>query len=249
MNKIYRKKNENFTIISNVVLRDSRISLKAKGVMALVMSLPNNWDFTIRGLIAVVKEGRDAIYSAIKELKMYGYCEVVVCRDENGKLLGNDYVFYEEPKNPENSTIHPYTENPDTDNPDTGNPPQINKDNKKEKNINSKTKSLTNGNDCYDWSVVDEDMKPIVEDWIRYKREKKQTYKPTGFKTFYRQLVKFSSGTPERARAIIERSMANNWAGIFELDNRTKGGAAMIPQNSLDNSTSKFDKAFEGWNM
>lgn len=147
MNRIIRKKNENFTIISNVVLRDNRISLKAKGVIALVMSLPPSWDFSIRGLISIVKEGRDSIYTAINELKKFGYCEVVACRDSKGKLLGNDYVFYEEPIAVEaqcdlpNTDFpdmdKPHTEKPHTDNPDTENPPQIkiedNKEEKKEK--------------------------------------------------------------------------------------------------------------------
>lgn len=253
MNRVIRKKNENYTIISNTVLRDKRITLKSKGLIALVMSLPSNWDFTIRGLITIVKEGRDAIYASIKELKQYGYCDVVVCRDERGKLIGNDYVFYEEPHFA-NDNDSPYTENTDmdspctekpyTDNPDTENPPQINKeDNKVNNNISSSLKNY----DGYDWNIIDDDMKPIVEDWLRYKREKKQTYKPTGFKTFCRQLIKLSDGKPELAREIIERSMANNWAGIFELNIRSKGSITMIPQQSFDNSISKYDNAFEGW--
>ena len=102
------------------------------------------------------------------------------------------------------------------------------------------------GESGYDWSVVDENMKPVVEDWLRYKREKKQTYKPTGFKMFCKRLVELSDNDPVKARAIIEDSMANNWAGIFELKQGARG-ATMIPQQSLDNSISKFDNAFEGW--
>ena len=102
------------------------------------------------------------------------------------------------------------------------------------------------GESSYDWSVIDDNMKPIVDDWLRYKREKKQTYKPTGFKSFCKRLVELSGNDPVKARAIIENSMSNNWAGIFELKQGTQG-KTMTPQQSLDNSTSKFDNAFEGW--
>lgn len=71
----------------------------------------------------------------------------------------------------------------------------------------------------YEWGIVSEDMKPIVEEWLHYKSEKKQSYKPSGFKTFYKKLVEYSNGNPETAKVIIERSMSNNWAGIFELKN------------------------------
>lgn len=155
MNRIIRKKNDNYTIISNVILRDKRITLKSKGLMALVMSLPPNWDFTVRGLIAILREGRDAIYASIKELRQYGYCDVVVCRDDNGKLAGNDYVFYEEPQYVEDRKEQPHTDKPHTENPHTENPPQISKEEKKDK-------ESINNDDCVDeysfdkfWNLYD----------------------------------------------------------------------------------------------
>ncbi|UKK52637.1 helix-turn-helix domain-containing protein [Prevotella sp. E2-28] len=173
MNKIIRKKNENYTIISNVILRDSRISLKAKGLMALVMSLPPNWDFTIRGLIAIVKEGRDAIYASIKELKQFGYCDVIVCRDERGKLLGNDYVFYEEPQLASMVSLHPYTENPYLDNPDTANPPQISIE--ENNNLNNNTTARK----------VRRFTKPSVEDIDAYCKEKGYNIDAEHFWNYY----------------------------------------------------------------
>ena len=96
--------------------------------MSLVMSLPDDWDFSIQGLSSIVKEGKSAIYTAINELKDFGYCQVVSNRDDKGKIIGNDYTFFEEP-----CTEKPYTENQDMDNPnmdnqDLENQPQINKD-------------------------------------------------------------------------------------------------------------------------
>lgn len=74
----------------------------------------------------------------------------------------------------------------------------------------------------FDLSFVMPEFMPIVQDWFAYKKEKKQTYKERGAKTFYTQLVNLSDNNPEIARLIIEQSMANNWAGIFPLKNKPK---------------------------
>lgn len=113
-------------------------------------------------------------------------------------------------------------------------------------NINNTPYNPPKGESSYDWRVIDDNMKPIVEDWLRYKREKKQTYKPTGFKVFCKRLIELSGNDPIKARAITENSMANNWAGIFELKQGARG-TTMLPQQALDNSISKYDNAFEGW--
>lgn len=97
MNKVTRIKNANYTTISNVFLRDKELSLKAKGLLATILSLPENWDFSIKGICATIKEGTTAVYSAINELKEHGYCKVVTYRNEKGMIVGNDYTFYEDP--------------------------------------------------------------------------------------------------------------------------------------------------------
>lgn len=97
MNKVTRVKNSDYTTISNVFLRDKELSLKAKGLLATILSLPENWDFSIKGICATIKEGTTAVYSAIDELKERGYCKVVTNRNEKGMIVGNDYTFYEDP--------------------------------------------------------------------------------------------------------------------------------------------------------
>ena len=226
MNKIIRKKNENYTIVSNVCVRDNRISLKAKGMMSLVMSLPDDWDFSIQGLSSIVKEGKSAIYTAINELKDFGYCQVVSNRDDKGKIIGNDYTFFEEPCVDIPYTEKPYTENQDMDNPnmdnqDLENQPQINKDIKeiKTETIKEKEDTIISSKKKYslDLSIVAPEMREAVDLWLAYKKEKGQTYKPTGFKTFYNNLIKLSDNNPMLAMRIVEKSMQNNYAGIFAL--------------------------------
>lgn len=187
MNKIIRKKNENYTIVSNVCVRDNRLSLKAKGLMSLVMSLPNDWDFSIQGLSSIVKEGKSAIYAAINELKEFGYCNVITSRDDKGKIIGNDYTFFEEPCADIPYTENPYTENQDMDNPnmdnqDLENQPQINKDIKEIKTEIIKEKENTN---VFPKKKSSRFIKPTVEEVDAYVKEKGYHIDAENFVNYY----------------------------------------------------------------
>lgn len=136
MNKVTCVKNKNYTTISNAFLQDINLSLKAKGLLALVMTLPDDWEFTINGIEHIIKEGRTSIYGAIDELKQCGYCVVTVIR-ENGVIKGNDYTFYEQPYSENPHAGNPYTENLNAGNLNTENKTQINTN---INNNNNKTK-------------------------------------------------------------------------------------------------------------
>lgn len=127
------EKTKGFTVMSNYHLMDERLSLKAKGLLSLVLSLPEKWDYSIKGLGVICKEGRDCIASVLKELEKFKYLERERIFDEKNKIKGFTYVFYECPRIP--YTGFPDTENPDTAFPYTGfpdmeNPPQLNTNNK-----------------------------------------------------------------------------------------------------------------------
>lgn len=81
-----------------------------------------------------------------------------------------------------------------------------------------------------DIAIVDEPMQEVVNVWLQYKKEKGQSYKPTGFKTFYKKLCELSGNDPQKAMAIIEQSMANNYAGIFELKQSNNYGRETITE-------------------
>ena len=109
------EKNKNYTVMSNYHLRDKRMSLKAKGLLSFMLSLPLDWDYSLDGLEKICKEGKDSIRSALNELKLYGY--LVIKKTQNNKgIFEYEYMIYE----------YPYSENPDMDYPDMENPTQIN---------------------------------------------------------------------------------------------------------------------------
>lgn len=140
-------KTKNYTMMSNQHLKDKRLTLKAKGLMSVMLSLPENWDYTLRGLSAISKEGVDAVSEAVKELERSGYVIRNRKRDERGRLSGTEYLIYEdchmnsqpapdapEPEKPkrENPRLEnpvqekPVQENPKQEKPEQENPAQLN---------------------------------------------------------------------------------------------------------------------------
>ena len=120
--------------MSNYHLRDKNLSLKAKGLLPQMLSLPEEWDYTLAGLSFINREKIDAVREAIKELESAGYIVRTRERDEKGRLKGTEYVIYEQPQQE-----NPEMENPSSENPTLENPTQLNtyKTNTKKSNTDS----------------------------------------------------------------------------------------------------------------
>ena len=138
------EKNRGYTVMSNHHLRNKDLSLKAKGLLSQMLSLPEDWDFTLKGLSLINREQIDAIRAAIRELEQAGYIVRSRERDGQGRLRGADYIIYEQPQpvpdSPtlENPTLdNPTLEKPTQEKPTLENPTQLNKD------ILSKEQSIT----------------------------------------------------------------------------------------------------------
>ena len=92
-------KNKNYTVMSNTHLKDKRLSLKAIGLLSIVLGLPEDWNYTVNGLVGIVKDGKDSVESAIKELKKNGYLRVEkIYPNENSNRIQYQYTFFENPQ-------------------------------------------------------------------------------------------------------------------------------------------------------
>ena len=115
------EKNSGYTVMSNHHLRNRALSLKAKGLLSQMLSLPEDWDYTLQGLARINRESIDAIRQAIRELEQAGYIQRSRERDEKGRLRGADYVIFELPQ-PVPASLSPTLENPTLENPTQENP-------------------------------------------------------------------------------------------------------------------------------
>ena len=129
------EKTQNYTVMSNHHLRNAALSLKAKGLLSQMLSLPENWDYTLKGLSLINRESVDAIRTAIQELERAGYITRSRERNAKGQLGGAEYIIREQPiKNFERShgtppvSGTPAPDAPVSGNPALGNATQLNKD-------------------------------------------------------------------------------------------------------------------------
>ena len=95
------QKTQNYTVMSNHHLRNKALSLKAKGLLSLMLSLPEDWDYTTRGLASICKEGVDSVCATVRELEAAGYIIRRRVRDKNGQMRGMEYTVLEEPQPPQ----------------------------------------------------------------------------------------------------------------------------------------------------
>lgn len=116
------EKTKNYTVMSNYHLRDPTLSCKACGLLSKMLSLPENWDYTTRGLAAICKDGVGSIGSALKELEAAGYLVRRQLRDDYGRMGSIEYTIYETPQLAKAAIVTPYPSLPDTENPYTVNP-------------------------------------------------------------------------------------------------------------------------------
>ena len=107
------EKTRDYTVMANHHLKNKALSLKAKGLLSIMLSLPETWNYTTRGLAAICREGVDSISSTLRELEKAGYVVRYRLRDERGRITDTEYVIYETPR----AGTLPDTPSPDTENP------------------------------------------------------------------------------------------------------------------------------------
>ena len=127
------EKTRDYTVMSNHHLRDTALTLKAKGLLSLMLSLPENWDYTTKGLARICKDGVDSICAGVRELEEHGYVIRERVRNTNGRLGAIEYTILEQPRPSKPKRTNPLQANPVLEfpalaNPEQENPAQLNKD-------------------------------------------------------------------------------------------------------------------------
>ena len=189
------EKNRGYTVMSNHHLRNKDLSLKAKGLLSQMLSLPEDWDFTLKGLSLINREQIDAIRAAVRELEKAGYIVRSRERDSQGRLRGADYIIYEQPQpvpdSPtlENPTLdNPTLEKPTQEKPTLENPTQLNKDIQRT-DLPKKEKSNTDLSNTDSIPILSPNPSPLREETAEPER------KGTGAKSqsaveIYREIIK-----------------------------------------------------------
>ena len=182
------ERNTGYTVMSNHHLRNKELSLKAKGLLSQMLSLPEDWDYTLAGLSHINRESIDAIRTAVWELEKAGYILRRQGRDEKGKMTAIEYTIYEQPQPMLENPIpgKPMLENPTTDNPTSENPTQLNKDISRT-NLPKKEKSNTDLSSTH--SIPIHSLNPLPYGDTAAVPERKRTEKNDAYRV-YEEIIK-----------------------------------------------------------
>ena len=200
-------KNRNYSVIANGIFRDKRISLKAKGLLAMLLSLPQNWNLSIEGLTKITKEGRHSITNTITELIENGYIERTQIRDK-GKFVGYQYIVNEKPKSAKPITAKPLTEKPI----------QLSKEYNKVKKNKDITETLKK--EVQEFDTTEQNKTEFLEYWLETSRSGKTKFemqKTWCTKRRLRTWIKNQNQWYENKPKNKIDSQINNWITAREL--------------------------------
>lgn len=204
-------KTGDYSVISNLHFREKKMSLKAKGLLSMMLSLPDNWGYSIAGLVALSKDGRDSIMNALKELEQFGYLKRTRVTDEKGKFAGYDYDIFESPQ-----TDFPYSENPNSENQQLLNTKLLNTNNislKKEKKERKKI--------CFSEIIRsytdDEQTIDLLQEWLNVRKAKRAAMTERAIKLNLDKLDNLAKQSGLTIAQYLTEVICRGWAAFYPI--------------------------------
>ena len=259
------EKTKDYTTMSNYHFKEKDMSLKAKGLLSTMLSLPEDWDYTEEGLAALCRDGRDSIRSALKELESFGYVETTRVRDEKGRLRGTEYIVREKPTLEEPTLEEPTLEKPILEKPMLEKPtlekPMLEKPTQLNTNILNTNTLNTNISNQYSQDTHTDKPHKGSRAYYPESRElndafkaficmRKRINKPLtdeAIRLTKESLFNMAKGRDgkmdiPKAVGIINQSVMNSWSGLYELKKSPAKGKREQPPDMTDEEWSSFEK-------
>ena len=205
MSKIRVHKTANFTVMSNYHFKEKEMSLKAKGLISLMLSLPDDWSYSISGLVKLSKDGKDGVMSALAELEKFGYLQRERLTNSKGQFAGIEYNIYEEPQREKPAAANPNTDSSKSVKPNAGKAPLLNTINIKD--LDNKILSLL--------STRDAELLALYKEYLAIRVNLKAPITEKGLESLVKRARRFSKGNIRIEKEILEASIRNNWKDIY----------------------------------
>lgn len=218
---------DNYTVMSNYHLRDKRLSLKAKGMLSQMLSLPPDWDYTVAGFSAINQESQAVISNTLKELKQYGYLIVTKLMPNETKSGRIEYIYdiYEQPQTKQ-EVEKQGIENQGVELQVVENRGQLNKDIPIKKEKINKDKLNTKG--TIEEFTENADLKSALYDFIQMRKTIKKPMTDRAITLFLGKLKELSTDESTQIK-IIEQSIIHNWQTVYPLKEEPKKQEAKPP--------------------
>ena len=199
------EKNREYVVMNNKFLRNKEMSLKAKGLLALCLSLPETWDYSINGLVAICKENVTAVKSGLKELEKHGHLKINKLKGEKGRFV-YEYVIYEVPPGIENLPLESlHVESLLVEN-------QL-QESIKEKSIEEESIEEIN---LYIEQHAFAAIWTLLHEYLDVRKEIGAPISMRGLKMLLNRIEKLSNGNIIIQRLMLENAIMNKWKNVYK---------------------------------
>ena len=223
MSVIRIHKTNNFTVMSNYHFKEKQMSLKAKGLLSLMLSLPDDWNYSIAGLVKLSKDGKDSVMTALAELEKFGYLTRAQLVNDKGQFSGVEYHIYEQPQQEKPTAEKPNTEKENTEKQNAENPRQLNTiniNNLKNKDIKelSTNNDAISESDMYEILVAlnDTELAELYKEYVEWRAETDAPLTKRGLKMLIARCERLSEYKTDVQKAMIETALIQGWKNVFK---------------------------------
>lgn len=204
------EKNKEFVVMSNKFLRNKEMSLKSKGLLALCLSLPEDWNYSLNGLCAIVKENQTSIRSALKELEKHGHLERRRQKDKKGQFI-YEYILYEVPY-----TGFQYADKQNTEKPNTEEPHVKNHIEQKIKKKSIEEQSIKEKLYLYiEEHISNKELQQLYKDYVEMREQIKKPLTERGLKMIITRCERLSNCNMNVQKLLLENAIINNWLNVY----------------------------------
>lgn len=220
MSVIRVNKTKNYTVLSNYHFKEKEMSLKAKGLLSLMLSLPDSWNYTISGLCSLSKDGKDSVMSGLSELEKFGYLMRVKTTNEKGQFSGIEYNIYEQPQTEIPVAEKQNSGKQNAENSNAGNPPQLNT--KFIKNLNNQfIYNINNYTTLLD-TVPDSQLRNLFVDFLENRNAMGHPLTVKGFELLIERVRELGGLDIYKQIELVKTAVINNWKNVYPKEEEPK---------------------------
>lgn len=198
-------KTANFTVMSNFHFKEKKMSLKAKGLLSLMLSLPDDWNYSISGLVTLSKDGKDSVMSALAELEKFGYLERQRLVNDKGQFNGIEYNIYEEPQPQKPIAEKQNQEKRKADKSNAEKQPQLNTNSIND--LLDKVFTVLNTNDV--------ELIAAYRDYIIMRDNINAPLTESGLEKLVERCNRLSKNNVRVQKLLLENAIINNWKNVY----------------------------------
>ena len=218
MSVIRIHKTNNFTVMSNYHFKEKKMSLKAKGLLSLMLSLPDDWNYSVSGLVRLSKDGKDSVMSALAELEKFGYLSRSQLTNDKGQFSGIEYNIFEQPQ-----TEIPVAEKQNAANTNAA---KANAENREQLNTNPsitknnkdiKVSNTISEEELYSLllTIDDSELAELYREYTEWRATTESPLTKQGLQMLMKRCERLSGFDTAVQKAMLETALIQGWKNVF----------------------------------